>query len=311
MRCKHCGFSAGPEEDEELLSDDVKKIIKCNQNVKNIVITGGEPLIHPYFFEIADYLGKNFTGKKTLMTNATLINKSNISPIVDNFDTVSISLDAASKDTCDYMRGQGVFEHVIDVIMMLKGNKFENISLSFVLAEVNKAEKRAFIKMCEELQVKPMIRDFFSVGRGKINEETLKVKELSKVVLTQNCQKYRENMRFNGDCSAGKRSLYIQYNGDIYPCPVAAINTKFAMAKLNEIKDMDLQKIIDARENNIGYCNFYNISPDIVEHCKECSVKDFCWKCIQEYYTFIKNEESREVFCKNQREMLERIVWGD
>ena len=312
LRCKHCGFSAGPEETEELSGDNVKKIIKCNKNVGNIIITGGEPLIHPDFFEIAYFLGANFTGKKTLMTNATLINESNISAIIDNFNEVSISLDAVGKDTCDYIRGKGVFDHAMDVIMLLKRNKFDNISLSFVLTEVNKGEEHIFLKLCEELQVKPMIRDFFSMGRGKNNEEELKIREEnSGEIILQDYQKHRKNIRFNGGCSAGTKLLYVQFDGRIYPCPVTAVNTKFTMARLEELRDMDLQKIIDDRENSSGYCNFCDISPDKIEHCKECSVKDFCWKCIQEYYTFIASGEDRKVFCKNQKEVLEKIVWGD
>lgn len=64
LNCVHCGFSAGIENNEHLFLEDILDIINKNRNINSITITGGEPLIHPDFFEIAKYLGANFSEKK-------------------------------------------------------------------------------------------------------------------------------------------------------------------------------------------------------------------------------------------------------
>lgn len=81
LRCLHCGFSAGPEETDQLSFEDIKEIIDANRDIDSITLTGGEPLVHPNFWDIADYLGEHFQGSKGLMSNVTLVNSTNIDSV--------------------------------------------------------------------------------------------------------------------------------------------------------------------------------------------------------------------------------------
>lgn len=247
------------------------------------------------------------------MTNATLINNKNLDLITRNFNSISISVDAATKDTCDYMRGEGVFLHIMNIVKNLKSNGCDDISLSFVITDYNKDEVEKFIEMCNKLDVKPMLRDLFLVGRSKDNEDKLKLNETYKKkneVVIQNIQECRKHVHLNGKCSAGRNSLYIQYDGAIYPCPVAAVNSHFTMINIKDIRSRDLQEVINKRNDYKGFCNFNDISCEKVSPCSKCNVNKFCWACIQEYYTFIFNEKERQEFCKEQKAILEEIVWG-
>ena len=145
LSCLHCGFSAGPTEQTELSLDEVNNIIKKNKDVDEIVLTGGEPLIHKDFVSIAKSLDKYFLGKKTLMTNATLVDSGKADLIAEVFDDVSISIDGATKKSCDQMRGRGVFKKVLNVVKQLKERDITELSLSMTLTDLNRAEEKILL----------------------------------------------------------------------------------------------------------------------------------------------------------------------
>ena len=312
LRCLHCGFSAGPEETDQLSFEDIKEIIDANRDIDSITLTGGEPLVHPNFWDIADYLGEHFQGSKGLMSNVTLVNSTNIDKIVKNFSNVSISLDAATPETCKLIRGKGVFEHTIEVVGLLKEKGLTDISISFVVTEINRKEQNEFKKMCETLGVKPMLRNFFPIGRGKENEYILEGRQdESNKMATEDMQEMRKKMPIIATCDAAVKSLYIQYDGRIYPCPVAAVNPEFALKQLSELETKDLQLLTDGRLACNGYCKFKNTMSEKVESCAKCKVKSFCWGCIIDYFMYFDNENSKMKFCDERKELLEKMIWGD
>lgn len=312
LQCLHCGFSAGPEETDQLSFAEIKEIIDANRNIDSITLTGGEPLIHPNFWDIADYLGEHFLGSKGLMTNVTLVNRNNIDKIVKIFNDVSISLDAATPETCARMRGTGVFEHTVETIRLLKKKGLTNISISFVVTEINRKEQDAFIRMCEDLDVKPILRNFFSVGRGKENENILESgpNEAPKMA-SENIQEIRKKLQLIDRCGAAARSLYIQYDGKVYPCPVAAVNPEFSLKHLKDLETKDLQLLIDEKSACNGYCKFQNTLSGKLTSCSECKVKNFCWGCIIDYFIYFDNVHSKMKFCAERKELLEKAIWGD
>ena len=104
LQCKHCAASAkGLEGDEPLDTNDIKRIIDklvpCR--MKTIVLSGGEPLVRKDFFEILRYIKiKDKNVKIALMTNALLINADNVKDIVENVESVDISLDGYDEESC-------------------------------------------------------------------------------------------------------------------------------------------------------------------------------------------------------------------
>lgn len=317
LSCLHCGFSAGPVEKKELSLEEVLSIINNNQKASEIVITGGEPLIHKDFEQIARKLNDSFIGKKTLMTNGTLIDNKFSKLIASVFDEISISIDGATKDSCDIMRGHGVYEKVLSSIELLKKMGMSNITLSMTLTDINKSEEKQFIELCKEINVEPIIRDLFLTGRAEKNsgllnadrnDETFNnnIDEFSEFDFIHECKK----IKLNGKCKAGKNSVYIQYDGGIYPCPVAAVWEKYKIGPLAEVKG-SLYDFLIENKNRSGLNAFINISPEIISPCRDCSVNMFCWGCLQEYNTYIEDSQFFSKFCKSQKNNLERLVWGD
>ncbi len=313
LSCLHCGYSAGPDQNYELDKEAVLAALTIMKDADVIGITGGEPMFHKDFEEIAAFIGKNMNGKKTLMTNATLIHEGNADLIVGNFDDVAISLDAASEKTCDEMRGKGVYKKVVSAIKLLQSKNFKNISLSFSETELNKHERDLFIRMCKEWQVKCVLRSFWAVGRGMENRSRLDMKvDAGKAAAMQpdpeKLMVYRKNLQLATRCGAGIHSIYIQYNGDIYPCPVAGVDEKM---KMGNIKDSEhFQSLLLNRDKTDGFKHYKNISCKEAGRCSACDVRDFCWRCLQEYYR-ISKDSSQDAVCTGRKNFLRSIVWGE
>lgn len=314
LQCLHCGYSASPNDRCELSKDDIMDAIFKLRDIEVLGITGGEPMFHKDFPAIADFIGKNVYGKKTLMTNATLISEKTVDLVINNFDGVAISLDAASKITCDKMRGMGVFSKVISAIKLLQKKEFNDISLSFTETEINKHEREQFINLCAELGVEPVVRIFLPVGRGMINKNRLEISDVKQGFLDKSLKidqiaEYRKNLAMTTRCGAGTDCLYIQFNGDIYPCPVTGVNEKMRMGNIKNVHNF--QDFVLGRNELEGYRNYTNISHKNTGKCSECDVRDFCWRCMQEYYEIFQdgNDDTNE--CAYRRQFLNSVVWGD
>ncbi len=85
---------------------------------KEIVIQGGEPLFIPECREYLDYLGR--IGKKyVLLTNGLLIDKKTAYQLARDAEKVVISINAATKETHEYVNRGSDFDTLLDNIKQL------------------------------------------------------------------------------------------------------------------------------------------------------------------------------------------------
>ena len=116
LKCIHCySDSDAREYPGELTWDQCTGVLDdlAQFGVPGVLLSGGEPLIHPQFFELASYArGKGL--RLTLSTNGTLIDREAARRLKDpGFAYVGISLDGIGA-THDHFRGrQGAFEKTV------------------------------------------------------------------------------------------------------------------------------------------------------------------------------------------------------
>ena len=108
LACRHCGSSCSPKKSTFLKKESVFKVLDSVKerygNQPMICLTGGEPLMHPDFFEIAQYIAANgfYWG---ITTNATLIDKSVATELSNcRMTSVAFSLDGEI-DSHNALRG--------------------------------------------------------------------------------------------------------------------------------------------------------------------------------------------------------------
>ena len=119
LKCRHCYMSSDAKKyNNELSTKEAKQFIDdlAEFKVPVLLFSGGEPLIRPDFFELADYAAKKGV-RPTLSTNGTLITPEVARKIKDiGVGYVGISLDGL-REVNDKFRGKaGAFEAAMNGI---------------------------------------------------------------------------------------------------------------------------------------------------------------------------------------------------
>ena len=119
LKCRHCYMSSDAKKyQNELTTAEAKQFIDdlADFNVPVLLFSGGEPLIRPDFFELADYAAGEGV-RPTLSTNGTLITPEVARKIKDiGVGYVGISLDGL-REVNDKFRGKaGAFEAAMNGI---------------------------------------------------------------------------------------------------------------------------------------------------------------------------------------------------
>jgi mycofactocin radical SAM maturase len=112
LRCVHCLSASGEKRDEELTTEEAKCLIDewAEMKVFYINVGGGEPMTRPDFFELMDYSLDNGIGVK-FSTNGTLVDDAAADWISSRgYLDVQISLDGATAETNDPVRGTGSYK---------------------------------------------------------------------------------------------------------------------------------------------------------------------------------------------------------
>ena len=172
LTCKHCyAFSADHDYPGELslaqvfaVMDDLKSF-----KVPVLILSGGEPLLRPDIFEIAERAKamKFYVG---LSTNGTLIDQ----PLAERihaagFDYVGISLDGIGPTHDKFRRLQGAFDLSLAAVRRLQklGTK---VGLRFTMTELNAHDLPALLQL---MRAEDVDKFYFShlnyAGRGNVH----------------------------------------------------------------------------------------------------------------------------------------------
>ncbi len=127
LRCTHCYVDASPDRTEEMSLETINKILhilKENDEISAVDITGGAPELNPhykYFIKSATALGK----KVMVRSNLTVLSQPDMQNVpefwVDNRTKVFVSLPCYTEQGVDSQRGKGTYKKVISALKMLNG----------------------------------------------------------------------------------------------------------------------------------------------------------------------------------------------
>lgn len=211
LTCKHCySISADRDFPGELSITEICDVMDDLKDfgVPVLILSGGEPLLHPHIFEISSR-AKRMGFYVGLSTNGTLINQDNIGQIADiDYDYVGISIDGL-RDTHDrFRRKTGAFDASMKAMRLCRDNGIK-IGMRFTMTMDNYRELPALLSLMETENIDRFYLSHLNyAGRGNRNRKddaTHRITRQALVLLFEKCWQ---------DIQDGLKREYVSGNND-------------------------------------------------------------------------------------------------
>lgn len=276
--------------------------------VLSVILTGGEPLLHPNINEILDYsISKKIA--VLLLSNLTLLDTLNLSILKSPYLAFQISLNGIWND--DREQNEELMQTVHNyqrvkrlnvpiIVTVVIDNKRINLHKLFMFLEKYKITSVRFgllINLGGCSQVEEQINEYLSYVK-EVTQEILKYKKYHPDVYFSLQTEFVEfadpyMARRATLCEAGISELFIDRNGDVYPCPLFKSFDIFYCGNLlnDSIKEvwnsfaMDKMREISLRQMG----------------CEDCNNRCGVW-CRGLVYSYTKKLSDKSLFClKNMK----------
>lgn len=287
LRCIHCHLSSGTPLENELTTEEIYNIISevKELGVKEIVISGGEPFCRKDILEILEYV-RNRCERVTLITNGTLITEEIAEKLSNLKLAIQVSLDGASKETQDFIRGKDSYEKTLKGLQNLVAHN-ANVRVAMTIMKRNMDEIQEMADLVKNLGVKYLHFPTLQVkGRAKKYEPVLRLEEedmvaavmemhkLSQagdiiITVERNIQEELDTLGQKDLCGAGSSLVSVAADGNVYPC--AGLHEDEFCA--GTIREKSLKEIW--KESEV-FKKLRQLSVLDIEKCSSCELKFIC-----------------------------------
>ena len=147
----HCLSSSGRRDPRELSTEQCKAVIDELERMQvfYVNIGGGEPTVRPDFWELLDYAVAHHVGVK-FSTNGLRIDEKVAQRLAaSDYVDVQISLDGATPEVNDYVRGPGSYDMAIRALENLAEAGMEDFKVSVVVTRENAGQLDAFKELTD------------------------------------------------------------------------------------------------------------------------------------------------------------------
>jgi len=239
LSCVHCLSSSGRRDPRELSTEQCKSIIDELQRMQvfYVNIGGGEPTVRSDFWELVDYATAHQVGVK-FSTNGVKIDKKVAARLAaSDYVDVQISLDGATAEVNDAVRGPGSFAMAVRALENLSEAGFKDAKISVVVTRHNVSQLDDFKALADKYGATLRITRLRPSGRGadvwdELHPTQAQQRELynwlvanGEGVLTGDSffhlSAYGDALPGLNLCGAGRVVCLIDPIGDVYACPFA------------------------------------------------------------------------------------------
>jgi heme b synthase len=325
LKCVHCRACPIDERSpEDLTTEEGKTLIEQIASFAKpvLVLSGGEPLVRPDVFELAQY-GASMGLRMALATNGTLVTPEVARQIKESgIQRVSVSIDGASAKSHDAFRGTpGAFveawrgieyiesagvpfqinttvtKHNIAEIPDILSLAIERGAVAlhmFLLVPTGCGKEIADDEMIEPQEYERVLNWFYD--RSKDVKIGLKATCAPHYFRIMRQRAKEEGVRITPEthgfeamtkgCLAGSAVCFVSHKGEVYPCgylPVSAGNVRKQHFK--EIWDnAEVFKVLRDEDNLQGKCGY-------------CEFRRVCMGCRARAYGYTGNYLDPEPYC--------------
>lgn len=286
LQCTHCYASAGEEDAvHDMAPDDLSSLLSevADTGFQEIVITGGEPLIHREIDRVLRILtearrsGEN--PKLVLRTNFSMpLTRARMDSIAAAFDQVVVSVDGPQQ-LHDARRGTGAFErlHRNLVVWMrdidgrpspLHGGRGARLNLAASLSSKDAQGEvgRAIWAIADRLGIRHVkMRPLLPLGRARNWDEPPTTEVLHMNIAPW--EVLEQGFQPCASCGIGQ-NLYVEPDGKVFPC--YAYHGQHSV--LGNIFREGLSAVIDSE----GFQALATKTVDTNSRCRSCDMRYIC-----------------------------------
>jgi len=332
LHCPHCYASGGTVYPNELSGDELRTFLRdvkpYTKGTVQVQLTGGEPFLEEekMFAVIEEFRKLGYT-ILIVNTNGTLLTRENVDRLkkavsgIEHF-SITVSLDGATKEMHELVRGSDTFEKTLQALKMLRKSNLP-VAASITIHKENFSELEALFNLCMDLDVVPYTSPLAPLGRAQnstlepvslsnlvtetyriIKKNDLPRDKMSATYLYYIVQALR-NMNRRLYCGSGLSTLFLDSNGDLYPC----MNTLYQNAfKCGNVREAPFGKIWEHSPvyHQMRYLNI----PESNEKCAECEVRYICaGYCRGLTYAVTNDLCAPFIWCEDFRKALIETMW--
>lgn len=292
LRCPHCFVEAGPPREVEMSTDRILRLLDewAEMGVFSVVITGGEPSLHPDFLEIVRYAHSlGFT--VAIASNGMPLTEKVLEQIPQDDVIISVSLDGIHG--AGAATGESDFDAVTRKLLKIRDYGFHT-SIMTTTTHDNVGDLQTFINFAIDNNVSLRSVPFSPLGRGRLYKELMnQVADIEKAAQFWVAEEKWERIKdrelglcsgkvFNflitmvysmRRCMSGRGLCYITSDGTVWPCTNCSGGKVLAGGSLLERSFADIWNDDDWPIRKITWKNF------LEKTCQGCPINSDEYFC--------------------------------
>lgn len=283
MRCPHCYMYAGTKEEDELTTEEVKRVLETfRANSGDVVVfSGGEIGLRKDLEEIVGY-SFSIGLKNELLTNGTLWTDGMISRLSPMVSRVQISIDGFSEETNARIRGAHNFAKALQTVeKFYNHNVYTEVSVTPYLDSELAADYMQYAEFAKSLNgrfpgPKFIVKFAYDILDGREIMVDEKKKNAYQSIISKINHKlygmsvdqpfieFHKKGGIEDNCDYG--SCAVSATGDISLCPVIP-----EMKPIGNVRKDNLAELFSFANEMRKLSDVNNLSP-----CKDCELKYIC-----------------------------------
>lgn len=239
LSCRHCLSASGTRDDRELSTVECERVIDELQamQVFYVNVGGGEPTVRNDFWYLLDYAVAHGVGVK-FSTNGIRLNPERARRLAaTDYVDVQISLDGATREVNDRVRGRGSYNSALRALENLAAADFVAPKISVVVTRENVSQLDDFKALATRYNAVLRLTRLRPAGRGVDVWDELRLlpdqqrrlydwlRAEGGGVMTGDSffhlSAYGDRLPGMNLCGAGRVVCLIDPIGDVYACPFA------------------------------------------------------------------------------------------
>jgi mycofactocin radical SAM maturase len=240
LSCAHCLSSSGRRDPDELTTSEMRSVIDQLRfmQVFYVNVGGGEPTVRPDFWELLDYAVASQIGVK-FSTNGLRLDAERAQRLAaTDYVDVQISLDGASRQVNDAIRGPGSYDMALGAMENLAAAGVRDFKISVVMTRHNVPQLDEFAALAERFGAQLRITRLRPSGRGadvwhELHPTDAQQRQIYSWLVDHGDRVLTGDSFFHLNalgatplpglnlCGAGRVVCLIDPIGDVYACPFA------------------------------------------------------------------------------------------